>query len=254
MNLTSLRAKGVEPETSQRGRLPGWRLRFNVSHFFEHEGGVGNIEHTGRADDVVLGLVHRLRDEHLEPLDLTEACGFGYDRITVPVQTEDGQVDALAYVGMPSFIDDTCRPRQRYLNILINGARRAGLDEAYIDALRAQPVHQPEPVEPFVGPPGDWPVFDAATLQAHPDCTALYGHVFDMSHARWKHQYLRKIFGGRDMTLFHLQRMDSSDGSETLADIAHGRLTDAQRYYLDEYLHQYWREYRYVGRFRHEAA
>lgn len=254
INLTSLRAKGVEPDTSERARLPGWRLRFNVSHFFVHEGGVGNIEYTGRADDVVLGLVHRLRDEHLEPLDLTEACGFGYDRVTVTVETERGPVDAVVYVGMPTFLDDSCKPRQRYLNILIDGARRAGLDPAYIEALRQQPVHMPEPVARFTGPPGNWPVFDAATLRAYPDYTALFGHVFDMAHARWKHQFLRKIFGGKDMTLFHLQRMDTSDGSETLADIADDRLSEAQRTYLDEYLHQYWREYTYVGRFRHEPV
>jgi sulfite reductase (NADPH) flavoprotein alpha-component len=39
MNLISLRAKGVEPQRSQHAILRGWRLRFNVQHFFRHEGG-----------------------------------------------------------------------------------------------------------------------------------------------------------------------------------------------------------------------
>lgn len=51
------------------------------------------------------------------------------------------------------------------------------------------------------------------------------------------------------MTLFHLKRLDSSDGSETLDDIKHDRLTLAQRRYLDEYLHEYNIEYVYVGRY-----
>ena len=42
-----------------------------------------------------------------------------------------------------------------------------------------------------------------------------------MAGARAQHAFLQGYFGGKDMTLFHLQRMDPSDGSETLADIAH---------------------------------
>jgi sulfite reductase (NADPH) flavoprotein alpha-component len=54
------------------------------------------------------------------------------------------------------------------------------------------------------------------------------------------------------MTLFHLKRLDASDGSETLDDIKHGRLSPAQRRYLDEYLHEYMSEYVYVGRYRYD--
>jgi hypothetical protein len=55
------------------------------------------------------------------------------------------------------------------------------------------------------------------------------------------------------MTLFHLKRMDASDGSETLADIAYGRLSPAQRQYLDQYLHAYDAEYRCCGRYRYPS-
>lgn len=73
-----------------------------------------------------------------------------------------------------------------------------------------------------------------------------------MSGARWQHKFLHGIFGGKEMTLFHLKRLDSSDGSETLEDVKHGRLTSAQQGYLDEYLHEYSREYVYVGRYVHD--
>ena len=46
--------------------------------------------------------------------------------------------------------------------------------------------------------------------------------------------------------------LDSSDGSETLDDIRHGRLTPEQRQYLDEYLYQYNIEYVYVGKYLYE--
>jgi sulfite reductase (NADPH) flavoprotein alpha-component len=58
MDLKSLRAKGVEPRASARALLRGWRLRFNVHHFFRHEGGVGNTAPSDRPSDVVWGVLH----------------------------------------------------------------------------------------------------------------------------------------------------------------------------------------------------
>mgnify|MGYP006286224069 FL=1 len=251
LDMTSLRAKGVEPLSSQRATLPGWQLRFNVQHFFRHEGGVGNIEQTGDRHDRVLGVWHECPDDSLPALDQAEARGVGYDRVVVDVETAAGIVPAFAYIGRPDFIDDSCLPSRRYMNILLRGARLAELDPAYIEQLEHQPTLPVADAPPFEHPPGYHPTFDTESLRAHPSCTALYGAVFDMSEARPSHEYLKGLFGGRDMTLFHLQRMDSSNGSETLDDIRHNRLDDAQRRYLNAYLQEYKREYRYIGRFEY---
>jgi hypothetical protein len=251
MNMTSLRAKGVEPFTAQCATLQGWRLRFNVQHFFRHEGGVGNIERTDEPDDRVLGVLYECPDEALAPLDAVEAFGHGYDRITVGVETDNEQVSALTYIGMPEFIDDNCLPSRRYLNIVVEGARRAGLDSDYVQALMSQPIHQPDEHPPFILPPGDYPTFNDDSLAKHPLYTALNGAVFDMSEARPLHEYLKGFFGGRDMTLFHLKRMDSSDGKESMAAIKQGRLNDDQKRYLNSYLNEYAKEYRYIGRFNY---
>jgi hypothetical protein len=249
MDLRSLRAKGVVPRESERAALRGWRLRFNVHHFFRHEGGVGNIEPSADPSDVVRGVVHLCADTDLAMLDVAEAYGHGYDRILLPVSADSGERRAIAYVGIPSFLDDNCRPTRRYLNILVQGASAAGLDPAYVDALRRHPVRVNGPVAPFVAPPGDYPVFTAETLAARPLYTALAGAVFDMAGARWQHDFLKRMFGGKDMTLFHLRRLDDSDGSETLDDIKHNRFSASQRRYLDEYLQSYMAEYVYVGRY-----
>jgi hypothetical protein len=249
MNLTSLRAKGVEPLASRRAILYGWRLRFNVQHFFRHEGGVGNIERSSEAGDFVLGILHDCPDESLQSLDAMEALGHGYDRISVEVETDGELIPAYTYIGMPEFIDDSCLPSRRYLNIVLDGARQCGLDPEYIKNLEAQPLHQPDDYPPFTPPCGDYPVFDAESLARHPLYTALYGAVFDMSQARPLHAYLKDFFGGRDMTLFHLRRLDSSDGNESMDDIRQGRLNETQLHYLNGYLNEYAREYRYVGRF-----
>jgi sulfite reductase (NADPH) flavoprotein alpha-component len=249
MAATSLRAKGVRPSASTPALLAGWRLRFNVEHFFRHEGGVGNIERSDPGARV-WGVLHVCADEDLARLDEAELYPHGYDRIEVAVLPRGAAtaVTALAYVGTPRFVNDACLPTRRYLNILVNGARAAGLDDEYVRDLAAQSVLvNPEPA-PFAPPPGDWPALRAAELANHPRQTGLDGHVFDMSQARWQHRLLWPWFGGKDMTLFHLRRMDSSNGRESLDDVRRGRYTPAQRRCLDEYLHAYAAEYRYAGR------
>jgi len=249
MDLMSLRAKGVEPLSSERAALAGWRLRFNVRHFFDHEGGVANVEPTGDSTDIVRGVLHRCLDEHLALLDAAEAYGHGYDRIEVPVRTEADEHRAITYVGIPSFLDAQCRPTKRYLNIMVKGATTAGLDDDYVDALRRVALLERQAMPPFVPPCGTDKIYTAATLAQQPLFTALAGAVFDMSGARWQHKFLHGLFGGKDMTLFHLKRLDNSDGSETLDDIKHDRLSAEQRRYLNEYLHAYSTEYIYVGRY-----
>lgn len=257
MSMASLRAKGVEPVASCRARLAGWRLRFNVQHFFRHEGGVGNIEHTGHPEDQVLGVLHQCPDSALPLLDDAEAYGHGYDRIDVDVQPiDDGNlcqptVSALTYVGMPGFIDNSRRPSRRYLNIVVGGARQAGLDNDYIEAIETHPVHHAGPYPPFQAPAGHYPTFDKESLARQPLCTALYGAVFDMTDARPHHEFLKGFFEGRDMTLFHLRRLDTSRGDETMDDIRKGRLDQAQKHYLNAYLHEYAREYRYIGHYNY---
>jgi sulfite reductase (NADPH) flavoprotein alpha-component len=239
---------------SRRAVLHGWRLRFNVQHFFRHEGGVGNIEPTGNPDDKVLGVLHYCPDESLGSLDAMEACGHGYDRITLDVEIGDEQLSAYTYVGMAEFIKNDCLPTQRYLNLLIEGARSMGLASDFIAHLSTHPVHQPETYPLFTPPAGDYPVFNEVSLHHYPLYTALYGAVFDMSAARPLHAYLKVFFGGRDMTLFDLKRLDSSQGNETIEDIRYGRLNEAHQYYLNCYLNEYAREYRYVGHFDYNVV
>lgn len=255
MSSLSLRAKGVEPLSSKRAVLSGWRLRFNVQHFFRHEGGVGNIEKTGNPEDRVLGVLHYCPDDALALLDDAEAYGHGYDRIGVDVTVGQApnegaeRVSALTYIGMPQFIDDQRLPSRRYLNIVLQGAKEAGLDHHYIKALAAHPIHSVGTYPEFQPPSGPHPTFDRDSLARNPLYTALYGAVFDMSGARPLHEFLKGFFGGRDMTLFHLRRLDCSTLDETISDIRERRLNAAQKDYINAYLNEYAREYRYIGHY-----
>ena len=257
ISMVSLRAKGVNPSNSQPAVLKGWKLRFNVQHFFRNEGGVGNIEHTGNPEDRVIGILHECPDESLEPLDATEAYGYGYDRISIDVEVLDdvsGEprlVEALTYVGMPGFIDNSCLPSRRYLNIILDGAKQADLDADYVAELEKQPVLIPAEYPNFEPPKGEFPTFDTNSLKEYPTYTALMGAVFDMADARPHHDFLKGYFGGKDMTLFHLKRLDSSDETESIDDIKQDNLNDAQRKYLNSFLNEYALEYRYVGQYKY---
>ncbi|MDH5257356.1 MAG: gamma-glutamylcyclotransferase, partial [Gammaproteobacteria bacterium] len=167
LNLTSLRAKGVEPLSSERALLHGWKLAFNVRHWFRHEGGVGNIIPSDNPGDQVQGMLHVCEDEHLPLLDAVEAYGTGYDRVEVELETEHGMIKATTYVGMPGYLDDNCLPTRRYLNILLKGASEAGLDEKYIEKLRQQPLNPVKDYPPFQHPTTE-SEFNEESLSGHP--------------------------------------------------------------------------------------
>jgi hypothetical protein len=254
INLVALRAKGVEPISSTRGIVRGWRLTFNVQHWFRHEGGVGHIEPSADPNDVVEGVLHVCHNEHLASLDAMEAYGKGYDRIKVMVETENGPEEACVYVGLPDFLNNNCLPTRRYLNIIIKGAEIAGLTEPYIRKLREHPIHIPDNYPEFQYPPGNDTAFHEANLKLYPNLTALAGGVFDMRGCRKQLECLHGLFGGKDMTLFHLKRLDTSDGTETLDDIHAGRISDKGKAYLNAYLHEYSREFKYAGRYLYHVS
>lgn len=246
MSVISLRAKGVEPLSSEPAVLEGWRLTFDIPDFFAIEGGTGNLEAV--QSETVHGVLHGCRRQDLATLDQLEALGITYRRVETTVTTYGGRhVRAYVYLGIPSILDASCRPSERYRNILVRGATQAGLDARYIDRLRAVETGPPISQGPWT-PPGDVEsTFHPSDLAGNASLTALAGMVFDMSEARAEHDYLRKLFAGKDVTLLFLKRMDTSDGRETFDDVREDRLTNEQRAYLNAYLHEFAKEYRFVG-------
>lgn len=249
INLTALKAKGVEPLSSEMGILKGWRLRFNVQHWFKHEGGMGNIENTGSLDDVVEGVVHDCHDHSLAPLDKLEALGIGYDRIEINVETISGIVKAFTYVGLPDFINDSCLPTQRYKNIIVSGAQSAGLTSSYIERIKNHPILEIPIYPKYNCTLSHEKIFNKTSLAKCTYLTALNGYVFDMRNSRKELDCLFDIFGGKDMTLFHLKRHDSSTGDESIEDIINGDISKEGANYINTYLHEYSKEFTCIGRY-----
>lgn len=254
LNLIALRAKGVTPISVQKGILQGWKLDFSVQHWFEHEGGMGNIRPSDQQLDLVEGNLYSCPDEQLAHLDKLEAYGVGYDRIEVEVQTESGAQKAWAYVGLPAFVKTGMLPTQRYLNLLIHGAQAAGLSEEYLYNLKNQKTLPLANYPVYQAPVGDYPTWDLTSLSQHSMLTGLCGEVFDMSKARWQLHSLWAIFGGKDMTLFHIKRHDSSTGEETMTDYHRGKINQGAKNYLNAYLHAYEKEFIYAGKLNYNLS
>lgn len=253
LSVVSLRAKGVDPLTSEAATLAGWRLAFDIPDFFVIEGGTGNIE--PREDDEVHGVLHGCRSRDLAVLDQLEAVGTRYQRVETTVLTYSGRlVRAYVYIGIEAVLDKTLLPSERYRNILLKGATDMNLDARYLARLRGIRTCPRLVHGPFRPPPGDTKWFKAADLEKARSCVALDGYVFDMSNARESHAYLRSLLGGKDATLLFLKRMDSSTGRETYRDVAQGNLTPEQRIYIDGYLHEFAREYECVGRLEYDES
>ncbi len=246
MNMTSLQAKGVEPSFSDPAVLQDWELAFNVCDFFRIEGGTGNIRRA--AGKEVHGVVHSCHADSLRRLDELEAYGISYDRIAVDVTSYDGQRHkAFAYVGLCDRMKDGLQPSHRYLNIMIEGARKMELEDAYINKLKRIEVRPAPNYGPFNFSKKNNKVFSAAELAQLPHHTALAGAVFNMQNAREEHAYLKKFFSGKDMTVFFLKRMDISSGEETLEHATAVGLSNLQKRYLNAYLHEFKREYEFIG-------
>ena len=89
LSVVSLRAKGVDPLSSEPGTLSGWRLAFDIPDFFRIEGGTGNIR--PERGHTVHGVVHACRDADLAALDKLEAVCVTYERVEASVVTYGGR-------------------------------------------------------------------------------------------------------------------------------------------------------------------
>jgi sulfite reductase (NADPH) flavoprotein alpha-component len=237
----------VEPGSTEPAILSDWRLVFNITHPFAFEGSVANV--MPETVSVVHGALHACADEVLHHLDSFEGFGVYYERVQLEVRTYAGELHpAYVYVGLPTILKPEGRPSLRYRNILVDGGRDVGLVDDYLDRLMSIPIHPVPGHPPFTPPRGNSERITLQELAARPLHTAFAGYVFDMSEAGPQHQTLTAHLEGHDVTLFFLQRMDSSIGDEVMNDIDLNHLTEAQQRYLNDYLHEFCIEYKYVGR------
>ncbi len=132
---TFRRRRGIEPREFRRGRLDGYRLRFNLEGRPKGRAAPANLCPDPAAQ--VWGVVYRISRRDLMRLDLTEGVpGRGYRHTIVSVEADDGRLlDAVAYIAEGK--DQDGKPSLRYLTLLREGAKAHGLPAHYIRFLES---------------------------------------------------------------------------------------------------------------------
>lgn len=163
MNGNVLAARGgIEPKQSLAGKLSGWRLAFTMKGYAGVEPAWANIEPIdsgdGPGNSEVHGVAHLLTGSDLDKLDRHEGQGYAYERQTAlfapycqnigggenEEQPKGDSTDTLplkevqVYVAVPSMTVAADLPSERYLKIMVDGAREARLSEAYLTQLQSR--------------------------------------------------------------------------------------------------------------------
>lgn len=126
---TFVERRGLQPLETRRARLDGHRLTFDLP-VGPGERGVANLVPDPAA--ATWGVCYLLDPAACDHLDRTEGVHLGYyRRLDVSVVTDDGAaLAAFAYRGAASVAGR--KPSQRYLGLLLTGAREHGLPDEWI--------------------------------------------------------------------------------------------------------------------------
>lgn len=125
--------RGMRPTETRAGRIPGYRLRFNLDGIPKGRSAPANI--AADPDGEVWGVLYRITMRELVWLNVTEGVpGRNYRPIAVPAEDRDGcPLTAVAYIAEGKAEDGN--PSLRYITLLRNGARDHGLPDRWIEHL-----------------------------------------------------------------------------------------------------------------------
>ncbi len=128
--------RGIEPLEFRRGRLAGYRLRFNLDGEPKGRAAPANLECDPAAE--VWGVIYRITRRDLMGLDATEGVPRrrGYRHAPVVIETAAGAAQAaITYIADGKAEDG--KPSLRYISLLRDGAKAHGLPSAYIRFLES---------------------------------------------------------------------------------------------------------------------
>ncbi len=128
------------PQRLTIASLSGFTLRW---HKRSSDGGKLAPLRTGRADDVVWGVVYEVDAPAWQQIDEAQrGAGYREERVTV-VGPDGAEHDASVYVARADMIDDSIIPRRSYRDPIVSAARANGLPTEYVDELARTPVADP---------------------------------------------------------------------------------------------------------------
>lgn len=118
-------------------RLAGHQLCFHKRSTADGSG-KGDAQATNRAEDIVWGIVFKIKADEAGRLDEAEGLGKGYEKKTVSVVDTTGQPhDCYMYVASDTHKNSDLRPYSWYLRFVLEGARQHNLPSYYITMIEA---------------------------------------------------------------------------------------------------------------------
>lgn len=125
--------RGMRPVESRAGRLPGYRLRFNLEGRPRGRAAPANISPDERAE--VWGVLYRISRRDLVKLNASEGIpGRRYRPCELTIQDADGK-EIIATIYMADGLETDGNPSLRYITLLREGARIHGLPQHWIGYL-----------------------------------------------------------------------------------------------------------------------
>ena len=129
-----VRRRGLRPVSSEPARLGGYELVFTLRGIPFIEPAFASI--CARDDATVHGVLHHVSRADFRTLTNDESTDYEQIDIEV-VGVVSGRVTAVAYRAADPI--DGLVPSRRYMQLLVTGAREAGLPNDYLAALQAHP-------------------------------------------------------------------------------------------------------------------
>jgi gamma-glutamylcyclotransferase len=107
--------------------LEGYKIAFNK---LSKKDGTGKTNIISSPVSQVVGVIYNLTEEQFIKLDSIE--GVGYVRTLVSVKYNNEVVPAYTYIATDNAIDDSLKPKQEYLQHLIDGAKEHSFPKQYV--------------------------------------------------------------------------------------------------------------------------
>jgi hypothetical protein len=150
LSAEKMRARGIPIERSCRAHCPGYVLTFNQQGFPPCEPSFANIEKRNNEKTQfphdIHGIVFFLKPENFAILWASEGSGGWYREETVScISYDDGEIieGVTAFLSLPKRLTNNGEsqpPSLRYMNLMRNGSKNAGLEGEYVDFLNSLPA------------------------------------------------------------------------------------------------------------------
>ena len=137
--LGRLRSRVADAQFVEAASLPGHVLKW---HKRSNKDGSGkcSIGQHGDGSGIVQGAIFSLPEDQKVDLDRAEGRGFGYEEVSIEVETATGPKECVTYRAEATHIDDSLRPFSWYRDLVVAGAEALELHPDYVELLRRTPA------------------------------------------------------------------------------------------------------------------